>query len=75
MDAPLSLAIACLVAAACSPAVPARQSPPADGRAEIDAFSGIGKLLYLLHRGTDGAWRIQREMWNMALSPEKGGGK
>jgi len=166
MNAPLSLSIACLAAAACTPVAPARQPPPADGRAEIEAFNraisdqtrrmdtaaslamwedegvsllpeteplvgkraiaaflekvtaglqgakmetfemecsgievsgdwasewckehqvvslpggkppfvGWGKILYVLHRGTDGAWRIRREMWNMGLSPEKGGG-
>ncbi len=37
-------------------------------------FVGWGKILYVLHRGGDGAWRIRREMWNMGLSPEKGGG-
>ncbi len=37
-------------------------------------FVGWGKILYVLHRGADGAWRIRREMWNMGVSPEKGGG-
>jgi ketosteroid isomerase-like protein len=27
-------------------------------------FDGRGKLLYVLHRGADGKWRIAREMWN-----------
>lgn len=27
-------------------------------------FDGRGKILYVLHRGKDGKWRAQREMWN-----------
>lgn len=29
-------------------------------------FDGWGKLLFVLDRGPDGRWRIQREMWNQA---------
>jgi ketosteroid isomerase-like protein len=29
-------------------------------------FDGRGKLLYVLHRGADGKWRIAREMWNQS---------
>jgi uncharacterized protein (TIGR02246 family) len=32
-------------------------------------FDGRGKMLLVLHRGRDGKWRIQAEMWN------QGGGK
>ena len=27
-------------------------------------FDGKGKLLYVLHRGEGGVWRLRREMWN-----------
>jgi ketosteroid isomerase-like protein len=27
-------------------------------------FDGHGKLLYVLHRSSDGRWRIHTEMWN-----------
>ncbi len=27
-------------------------------------FDGTGHLLFVLHRGTDGNWRLKREMWN-----------
>ena len=27
-------------------------------------FDGHGRLLLVLHKGTDGKWRILREMWN-----------
>ncbi|MBV9493988.1 MAG: nuclear transport factor 2 family protein [Acidobacteria bacterium] len=27
-------------------------------------FDGKGKMLLVLHRGTDGKWRLLREMWN-----------
>ena len=30
-------------------------------------FDGWGNLLYVLHRGSDGRWRIRAEMWNAAL--------
>jgi len=32
-----------------------------DGR---KPFDGRGKMLLVLHRGADGAWRLSREMWN-----------
>ena len=40
------------------------QPPP--GRRVIDSY---GKLLLVLHRETDGNWRITREMWNQGLKP------
>ena len=30
-------------------------------------FDGWGKMLLVLRRGTDGAWRLTTEMWNQAL--------
>lgn len=36
----------------------------ADGK---PPFDGWGKMLYVLHRGRDGLWRIRTEMWNQAL--------
>lgn len=36
-------------------------------------FDGWGKLLLVLHRGTDGRWRIRREMWNQASAADAGG--
>ncbi len=27
---------------------------------------GWGKLIFILHRGTDGQWRLREEMWNQA---------
>jgi ketosteroid isomerase-like protein len=27
-------------------------------------FDGRGKMLFVLHRGADGVWRLRREMWN-----------
>ena len=32
-------------------------------------FEGWGKLLLVLHKGNDGKWRIEREMWNAAVKP------
>jgi|SRR5208282_6712153 len=32
-------------------------------------FEGRGNMLLVLHRGVDGKWRLQREMWNQALVP------
>lgn len=29
-------------------------------------FDGRGKMLLVLHKGADGAWRLKREMWNQA---------
>lgn len=29
-------------------------------------FDGRGKMLLVLHRGSDGTWRLSREMWNQA---------
>jgi ketosteroid isomerase-like protein len=29
-------------------------------------FDGKGTMLFVLHRGRDGAWRLTREMWNAA---------
>ncbi len=33
----------------------------ADGK---PPFDGRGKMLLVLHKGDDGAWRLQKEMWN-----------
>jgi ketosteroid isomerase-like protein len=33
-------------------------------------FDGWGKMLFVLHRGADGAWRIKHEMWNQAIAGE-----
>ncbi len=33
----------------------------ADGKAPFD---GRGKMLLVLHKGDDGRWRLQKEMWN-----------
>lgn len=30
-------------------------------------FEGWGKMLLVLHRGSDGKWRLKTEMWNQAL--------
>lgn len=30
-------------------------------------FEGWGKMLLVLHRGSDGQWRLKTEMWNQAL--------
>ena len=32
-------------------------------------FEGFGKMALVLHRGTDGKWRLKQEMWNQALAP------
>lgn len=29
-------------------------------------FDGKGTMLFVLHRGHDGVWRLKREMWNPA---------
>lgn len=31
-------------------------------------FEGWGKMLLVLHRGSDGKWRLKREMWNQSLA-------
>ena len=35
----------------------------ADGK---PTFDGRGKMLLVLHRGSDGHWRLRQEMWNQA---------
>jgi uncharacterized protein (TIGR02246 family) len=32
-------------------------------------FDGRGKMLLVLHRETDGNWRVKREMWNRGMKP------
>ena len=39
----------------------------ADGKAP---FVGWGKMMLVLHRGPDSAWRLRREMWNQGMSGE-----
>lgn len=36
-------------------------------------FDGRGKMLFVLHRGADGTWRVRREMWNQGESAKQGG--
>ena len=36
------------------------------------AFEGSGVILLVLHRGTDGKWRMKREMWNQAAPAAPG---
>jgi ketosteroid isomerase-like protein len=31
-------------------------------------FEGWGKMLFVLHRGADGKWRVKEEMWNQAMA-------
>jgi ketosteroid isomerase-like protein len=38
-------------------------------------FDGWGTLLLVLHRGTDGKWRLRREMWNEAQPGDQHGEK
>jgi ketosteroid isomerase-like protein len=38
---------------------------PPDGKPAIEIH---GKILLVLHKGKDGAWRIMNEMWNTAES-------
>ena len=38
----------------------------ADGKRPFD---GRGKMLLVLHRGSDGRWRLRQEMWNQAAAP------
>lgn len=33
-------------------------------------FEGWGKMLLVLHHGSDGKWRIKQEMWNQALAAD-----
>jgi ketosteroid isomerase-like protein len=37
-----------------------------DGKPPIEIF---GKILLVLHRGEDGQWRIEQEMWNPGVNP------
>ena len=37
---------------------------------ERPLFDGHGKMLLVLHRGADGNWRIEREMWNQGTKEE-----
>jgi ketosteroid isomerase-like protein len=37
--------------------------------ADKPPFDGRGKMLFVLHRGQDGHWRIRREMWNQGVRP------
>ena len=39
--------------------------PPGD-KPPIESW---GKILLVLHRGKDGQWRIEREMWNQGVKP------
>jgi uncharacterized protein (TIGR02246 family) len=32
-------------------------------------FEGYGKMLLVLHKESDGIWRIKREMWNQGVKP------
>jgi uncharacterized protein (TIGR02246 family) len=32
-------------------------------------FDGYGKMLLVLHKESDGIWRLKREMWNQGLKP------
>jgi ketosteroid isomerase-like protein len=32
------------------------------------SFEGWGKMLFVLHRGEDGKWRIKAEMWNQGVA-------
>lgn len=34
-------------------------------------FDGWGSMLLVLHRGTDGKWRMKREMWNQGRRPDQ----
>lgn len=43
----------------------------ADGK---PPFDGRGKMLLVLHRGTDGKWRMRREMWNEGIADVAHGG-
>jgi ketosteroid isomerase-like protein len=32
-------------------------------------FEGYGKMLLVLHKESDGIWRLKREMWNQGVKP------
>jgi uncharacterized protein (TIGR02246 family) len=32
-------------------------------------FDGYGKMLLVLHKESDGTWRLKREMWNQGVKP------
>jgi ketosteroid isomerase-like protein len=34
-------------------------------------FDGRGTMLFVLHRGAGGQWRLKTEMWNQAAAPAK----
>lgn len=34
-----------------------------------EVFEGYGKMLLVLHKESDGNWRIKREMWNQGRKP------
>jgi uncharacterized protein (TIGR02246 family) len=34
-------------------------------------FEGWGKILLVLHRGSDGKWRLRREMWNQGVADQQ----
>ena len=38
-------------------------------------FDGRGKVLFVLHRGPDGKWRLRREMWNQGERHKREGAK
>ncbi|HEY4242542.1 MAG TPA: DUF4440 domain-containing protein [Kofleriaceae bacterium] len=33
-------------------------------------FEGYGRMLFVLHRGADGHWRLRREMWQSMPQPK-----
>jgi len=39
---------------------------PPDGKPVIDSY---GKMALVLHRGSNGEWKVQQEMWNAAPKP------
>ncbi len=40
---------------------------PPDGKPAIEIW---GKILLVLHREPDGAWKIREEMWNVGVKPQ-----
>jgi uncharacterized protein (TIGR02246 family) len=42
---------------------------PPDRKPVIETW---GKILLVLHRDADGAWKIREEMWNAGVKPEPG---